>query len=350
MRNTSIDTTNWEWFQYDEIFHIETFHGDTLQDCNSGEIPYISASRINNGVNGFVGNQDYVSGGKITVARNGSVGSSFYQPYNFYPSPDDVRIYSLKERPLNKYIGLFLCVLIEKERYRFAYGRKFGTKRMKQSKILLPVNSYHKPDWKWIEEYSKNVLVPAMPDKAKLIWKNKYDKAPILSRKINLSDREWKRKRIFDFCDAPYKAIAYNAIDLNPCPANTPGAIPYITRSDENNGFRFYVQTTDEIKDIEKGNAISIGDTTATIKYQKNSFICSDHMVIVRSPHFNEYTGLFIVTLLSKERFRYNYGRAFSKDIIANTELLLPIVPNTNTPDWQFMEDYIKSLPYSKNI
>ena len=26
------------------------------------------------------------------------------------------------------------------------------------------------------------------------------------------------------------------------------------------------------------------------------------------------------------------------------------VVPNTVTPDWQFMEDYIKSLPYSKNI
>ena len=73
-------------------------------------------------------------------------------------------------------------------------------------------------------------------------------------------------------------------------------------------------------------------------------------MVILRSPHFNKNICLFIVSLLNKERFRYNYGRAFNKDIIANTELLLPVVPNTDTPDWQFMEEYIKSLPYSKNI
>jgi hypothetical protein len=53
------------------------------------------------------------------------------------------------------------------------------------------------------------------------------------------------------------------------------------------------------------------------------------------------------------ERFRYNYGRAYNKGIIANTKIKLPsvkIAPNEYEPDWQFMEDYIKSLPYSSCI
>ena len=72
-------------------------------------------------------------------------------------------------------------------------------------------------------------------------------------------------------------------------------------------------------------------------------------MVVLRSQFFNIYTGLFITALLNKERFRYNYGRAFTMDIIAKTRIKLPVTPS-GEPDWKFMEDYIKSLPFSRNI
>ena len=182
------------------------------------------------------------------------------------------------------------------------------------------------------------------------VWKNTYNRAPVKNGKVLLSEREWKSKRIEDICEEPYKAKAYNAIELQPCSSNARDSIPYITRTEENNGCKFYVQKSNEITSFERGNAITIGDTTATINYQAKDFICGDHMVILRSNHLNKYTGLFIVTLLNKERFRYNYGRAFSMDIIKKTELPLPIIPNTDNVDWQFVEDYMKSLPYSANI
>ena len=50
------------------------------------------------------------------------------------------------------------------------------------------------------------------------------------------------------------------------------------------------------------------------------------------------------------EKFRYPvFGRAFLKDLIIETEVMLPIDDNGN-PDYTFMEEYIKSLPYSGNI
>ena len=36
-------------------------------------------------------------------------------------------------------------------------------------------------------------------------------------------------------------------------------------------------------------------------------------------------------------------------EIIEDTDIKLPVTPN-GEPDWRFMEDYIKSLPYSKNL
>lgn len=58
---------------------------------------------------------------------------------------------------------------------------------------------------------------------------------------------------------------------------------------------------------------------------------------------------MFIVALLKRERFRYSYGRAFLMESIKETQLLLPTT-DKGTPDWAWIENYIKSLPYSDRI
>jgi type I restriction enzyme M protein len=63
----------------------------------------------------------------------------------------------------------------------------------------------------------------------------------------------------------------------------------------------------------------------------------------------NSFIALFLVTLIKKEQYRFDFGRGWSLDRMQNHKIKLPITKEGN-PDWQFMEDYIKSLPYSKNL
>jgi type I restriction-modification system DNA methylase subunit len=175
-----------------------------------------------------------------------------------------------------------------------------------------------------------------------------FSNKPLLTKRLELNCVDWKWFKVEEWFDKPYKATAYNAQDLTICERND-SSIAYITRTDKNNGCKDFV-VNENFDSVEEKNAITIGDTTATIFYQENEFICGDHMVVLRSKSLNKFLGLFMTTLLDKERFRYNYGRAFNKGIIANTDIKLPvrkIAPNKYEPDWQFMEDYIKSLPYS---
>ena len=67
------------------------------------------------------------------------------------------------------------------------------------------------------------------------------------------------------------------------------GSIPFITRTDSNNGCNGYVQK-DMVEDIEKGNALIIGDTTSTCFYQKDDFITGGHIII--------FSKLLIVSIL----------------------------------------------------
>ena len=84
------------------------------------------------------------------------------------------------------------------------------------------------------------------------------------------------------------------------------------------------------------------------------------------NPILNIYVGLFISTILNIEDYRYSYGRARILAKLKDEIIKLPIIHNEDgspvidetyqysekgyIPDWQWMEDYIKSLPYGDRI
>ena len=58
---------------------------------------------------------------------------------------------------------------------------------------------------------------------------------------------------------------------------------------------------------------------------------------------------MFISTVISNEKYRYNYGRKWDKAAMLETNIKLPVKDDSN-PDWEFMENYIKSRPYSRSL
>lgn len=184
IKNTSIikntykfNTEKWISFKYYDIFTIEKgFYNKKPPQNINGKIPFVGASENNNGItslhsledigkfggNGLISKMKNISdklfeGNCITVANDGnSVASAFYQNKKFTCS-HSINILKLKNYKLNKYIALFLCTLINKEKYRWNYGRKWRSIRMPKSTIKLPVNSKGKPDWLYMGNYIKSL-------------------------------------------------------------------------------------------------------------------------------------------------------------------------------------------------
>ena len=63
----------------------------------------------------------------------------------------------------------------------------------------------------------------------------------------------------------------------------------------------------------------------------------------------SQYIALFIISIVKMEKYRFNYGRKWNLERMNESLIKLPVDKKGN-PDWQFMEDYIKSLPYSNNL
>ncbi|MDR1543235.1 MAG: restriction endonuclease subunit S, partial [Prevotellaceae bacterium] len=124
------------------------------------------------------------------------------------------------------------------------------------------------------------------------------------------------------------------------------GEFPYVTTRATNNGIAGYYDHK-----TEQGNVL-VADSAVVgyVSYQAEDFTASDHVELLK-PKFelNKYTALFLRTVLMKGSYKYAYGRKFNQDRIRATKLLLPAISETQ-PDWDFMENYIKSLPYADNI
>ena len=170
-----LNTDNWKWFRYDEIFDIKKgFYNKKPENDINGNIPFIGATFFNNGITSFHNIETIKSTSKtgkdnnapitekifkpncMTVSNNGSVGFAFYQPKEFTCTHDVNPLY-LKHKELNVYIAMFLCTLIETDKYRWAYGRKWRPKRMPNSLIKLPVTTEGLPDWQFMEDYIKSL-------------------------------------------------------------------------------------------------------------------------------------------------------------------------------------------------
>ena len=170
--------------------------------------------------------------------------------------------------------------------------------------------------------------------------------------KVNINNEQWKEFLISELFDKKniYKAVPHVKNNMDFSSFWREGYLPFISRTEKNNACDCYVPREGvEVSDIEKGNCITIGDTTATVNYQEHDFVAGDHMVVCRAEWINKYSGLFVKTLLDLEKYRYNYGRAFKLDVIGATKIRLP-ADKLGNPDWNMVEEIMKGYPYSDRI
>ena len=64
--------------------------------------------------------------------------------------------------------------------------------------------------------------------------------------------------------------------------------------------------------------------------------------------HKNKYVYLFLKAILQFLKYKYCYGRGIVTETYMNEIIKLPT--RNNEPNWEFMEKYIKSLPYADRI
>lgn len=331
-----IDISKWAKFKYSDVFEIKKGKRLTKEDFIVGNTPFIGAIDSNNGYRDFIGQEPIHEANTITVNYNGSVGEAFYQPKPFWAS-DDVNVLYPKFR-FNKYIAMFVIPLIKKEKYRYNYGRKWETSRMKESVIILPITTGKQVDVDFMENYIKSLSDSEIIED-KFI---NHSKGKLLESSLFLAKGNWANFKIEDlFLVEGSKTTPKLELE-----EYGKGIFPYVTTQASNNGVDGYYDFYTEI-----GNVLTIDSAVlGYCSYQEQNFSASDHVEkLIPKFKMNKYIALFFVTIINLQQYRYNYGRKCSQQRIKQAIIKLP-TNSIGSPDFKFMEDYIKSLEYSASI
>ena len=307
-----------------------------LDQCNSTEkkaMPFVSRTEKNNGVSAFVYEVPTIEPNPahtLSVAVSGSVLSTFYQPKQYYSGRD---LYVLiPKKDFSPIKMLFYAKYISSNKYRYNYGRQ-ANKTLRN--ILLPET----PPTKLINDLFsfKNEL------------SEKLKQSSVLEKTFNLDTTNWQHfnlDKLFEIqLGKPIHSVEIEDYETKP---TFEKAIPYVTRTKENNGTEFFTDKYSiDTEKINPENCITIGAEGFTAFFQSQSFINGNKINILRNKQMNKFSALFICSILNCEiEKKFNYGRGVVKERLKQLNIKLPV--QNGQPDFEFMENYIKHLKYSR--
>ena len=275
----------------------------------------------------------------LSVAAGGSVLATFYQSEPYYSGRD--LYYLVPKENLSVKEMLVYSKVISLNKHKYSYGRQ-ANKTLKE--LLIP-------DRKEIRILSNRFGIPKQPSKE-----------PSSQVRISLGDRLWQwflYENVFDIKGGYYNKKPEASVN---------GSIPFIGATEYNNGVTSWHDMKDidvtsksghdknhslEAKIFSGGKYITVSNNGSVgyAFYQPNDFTCTHDVnpITTKNIEMNCYIAMFISTLIGLERYRWAYGRKWRPIRMPMSKIKLP-VDNNGEPDWQFMEDYIKSLPYSSHL
>lgn len=384
----NLNVEEWKLFDFPKIFDIKKgFYNKKPESSGVGTIPFLGATDSNNGVTEHYTYEEIEEASKtgggsnepierkifpanaVCVTNNGSVGYAYYQNKQFTCSHDVNPLYRL-DGEFNEYTGMFVAAVIMYDRYRWGYGRKWRPERMIKSQLRLPVlhdkngnliidkskkysTEGYVPDWEWMENYIKTLHHKPLTTKISN------------SLHIDLRTSEWKEFLLHKILNTGMG----NGIDAVLTTNDNP-KYNYVSRDSNGNGVVGFV---DEIEGEEPfpAGAMSLalgGSFLGSCFIQKKPFYTAQNVAVLQEKvPLSNHTKLFIATLIRNEcKIKYQaFGRELNSHFRKDFTIKLPIKMNGESavideahefsdegyiPDWEWMENYMKSLPYSDRI
>ena len=153
-KNIALQDMKWSPFRLENTFECTKGVYLPTNTVFDGNTPFITAKSGNNGLKRFIGNSKLFEGNRITIEKIQL--SSYYQPAPFYCS-HDVSVISGKS--LNEYNSQFIATIIMRNGSKYSYGRQAQLNVVKRETILLPTTPSGKPNYSFMEQYIKNLMI-----------------------------------------------------------------------------------------------------------------------------------------------------------------------------------------------
>ncbi len=324
----------WKEFRIGDIFECSTTKLSIKDELDIWNIPLISRTAMNNWCDGYfdIDPQKVSKWGCITIGAEGIY--AFYQAKDFWTWN---KVYTIKNKEMNQYSALFICTLLNKEDYKYSYWRARILGKLINETIKLPVNPEWNPDREFMENYIKTLHSKPITTKNKP-WKNVFH------------TDEWKEFRIGDLFDVVNgKWLTNEEIEENP------GDIFCIQWWEWNNGsigtinLEYCVSKSYIVLKQPCLTVARVGTAGCVNFWNSPCAIWDKCKALLLKTHWTKYTYLFLKNILGYLQYKYSYWRGLVTEKYLNEIIKLPVNSEWN-PDREYMENYIKNLPYGDRI
>ncbi|WP_024784583.1 restriction endonuclease subunit S [Streptococcus mutans] len=326
-----LDKVEWKTFRFTEVFQ-EIQRGKRLTKANQidGLKPYVSSTAENNGVDGFIGNDVGVREFEnvLTLANSGSVGSTFYQQFEFVASD---HVTALKSENADKYAYLFLSTVVKRLEEKYSFNREINDTRIKREKIILPADKHGNPNFQYMSDFVKKLEL----DKVQEVLEYIYIKLKtMLEEKV--CEISWKDFWIEDICEIK------SGVRLTKANQEI-GLRPFVGASDSDNGVTAFVSNTNKSLDA---NVLGVNYNGSVVEnfYHPYEAIFSDDVKRLKwkdEVKGNKYTYLFLKQMILSQKIKYAYGYKFNGERMKRQKIMLPVT-ETGLPDYDYMTSYMQ--------
>lgn len=310
----------------DKLFDIEypkTLAYSWLTPDENG-INFVSSQDKDNGVVGKVQKEDGIKiypAGCITVPLKGSVLMAHLQSEQCYVAHQIAVL--IPKTKMSTEERLFYVACIRHNAYKYNYGRQADRTL---GLLDVPLAQDNIQGLKF----------------APLSTKNKASSS-------TLDTKNWKIFQIKDIFNVVY-GVNLEFVNCVESDIRDVAAVAFVSRTEFNNGVSGYVKPVDGIEAQPKDTiTVAGGGSVLSTFLQTRSFYSGrDLYLLYTKEELSIPVKLFLITLIKANKYRFNYGRQANTSL-KTLNIRLPV--NTDgTPDWKFMEYYIKSLPYGDRL
>lgn len=374
----SLNISEWKEFRVSSILSIMNGKGITKEEIENheGNTNVVQSGEDNNGILGkidldYCKEMGYVHTEKpcLTVARSGSAGFVSFQLEGCVVG-DSAKILLLDDSiaTVNRY--MFVKTLLTANRFKYQYGRKVTEKNYMNDIINLPVvknengtcfidneKKYSEdgyiPDWEWMDSYIDSL-------------KNQPLTTSIgLGNAKQIDTSDWKEFYLHKL----FNTEMGNGIDAQNTTTDEP-KYNYVSRDSNGNGVVGFIDEIEGEKIFPSG-AMSLalgGSFLGSCFIQAEPFYTAQNVGVLqeREP-LSIYVKLFLTTIIRNEcKIKYQaFGRELNAHFRKDFTIKLPVKKNSSgyvidkkcmyskdgyLPDWEWIEQYIKLLPYSDKI
>lgn len=322
----------WKEFFFTDIFK-EVKRGKRLTKANQkeGDIPYVSSTALNNGIDNFISNNKGVRKYKnnLSIANSGSVGSCFYHKYEYIAS-DHITTLTCKNADENIY--KFMSTIVKRLESKYSFNREINDTRISREKLILPIDKDGNPHWEYMSKFIQNLEVKSIKNIVQYIYIYIYIQTKEKLKKNNLKNINWKEYFIEEICNIYSGKDIYERERIE-------GKTPYVTSTANNNGIGYFVSNTNETLD-EHIISVNRNGSVGYSFYHNYKALFGNDTRKLKLKYQNEFVGKFISFMLLQQKEKYGYGYKMGTARLKRQKIMLPSNINGD-PNYDFMKKYM---------